>query len=68
MLDHWHLATSLGIEFLVTEEFGIAAELGFRFTMNDFEAGVEAAGYEDYSQLWVAALTTTSAIKLNYHF
>ena len=64
MMDHWFLGLAIGVEYLVTSEFGIGSELGLRLMINDLDDMSDDSDDEAY----IGSLFTTVGIRLNYHF
>lgn len=62
-LDHLLWGVALGIEYLVVSEFGIGAELGFRWMFNSLEDTAE-----DVDTYFQGQFFTYLGLRLAYHF
>jgi hypothetical protein len=63
--DHLMWGVGLGIEYLVSSEFGIGSELGFRWMFNNLE-DTDPGG--DYDKYYVGHFHTYFGLRMAYHF
>jgi hypothetical protein len=75
-LDFWGINFGFGVEYPISENFGVSGEFGFRmlFASTDYnDSSSENYGNDDWGEEWSSAFAatfkiTTTSISINYHF
>lgn len=75
-LGFWGTNFGFGVEYPISENFGVSGEFGFRmiFASTDYkDSSNENYGSEEWSEEWNSKLSTTfkittTSISINYHF